>query len=133
MRGQARRRFLSEERGAAAVEFALVIGFVAMTVLSILSGSMLFYTYANLNMAVENTARWAAIRSTVDGADPSSAAVQAQGDAYYAGLSSTPSFTLGTCGAGTGKQVSAQANFAFATGFRAVTIPITAASCYPMG
>jgi Flp pilus assembly protein TadG len=128
-----RGRFLREERGAAAVEFALIIGFVAMTVLSIISGSMLFYTYANLNMAVENTARWAAIRTTVDKADPSSTALQAQGDAFYAGLSSTPTFTLGTCGAGSGKQVSATANFAFATGFRAVTIPISATSCYPLG
>jgi len=133
MRARAARRFLKEERGSAAVEFALVIGFVAMTVISVISGSMMFYTYANLNMAVENTARWAAIRRTVDGTDPSSAALQAQGDAYYAGLSSTPAFALASCGAGTGKQVSATANFGFATGFKAVAIPISAVSCYPLG
>ncbi|HEY0648451.1 TadE/TadG family type IV pilus assembly protein [Phenylobacterium sp.] len=128
-----RGRFIREERGSAAVEFALVIGFVAMTVLSIISGSMLFYTYANLNMAVENTARWAAIRATVDKVDPSSGAVQAQGDAFYAGLSDTPAFMLATCGAGSGKQVSATANFSLVTGFTPVTIPISATSCYPLG
>ena len=40
---------------------------------------------------------------------------------------------LATCGAGSGKQVSATANFSLVTGFTPVTIPISATSCYPLG
>jgi Flp pilus assembly protein TadG len=127
----ARRRFDRDEGGAVAAEFALVIGFVLLIVFTVINGSLLMYTYSNLHMAVENTARWASIRTTVDGAAPTTTAVQGKGDAFYAGLTATPSFVAAT--AVCGMQVTATTTFTARLGIGSVPLAMSASSCYPLG
>jgi Flp pilus assembly pilin Flp len=124
-----RSRFLREERGATAVEFALVIGFAVAAVLGIINGGLLFYSYANLHMAAENTARWASIRATVDGVTPAS--VQAEGEGYYLGATAEPTFTVAD--AACGVQVTASATFSLMLGLGSAPVEMNAAACQPLG
>lgn len=123
--------FLREERGAVAAEFAMVIGFAIVAVLSVINGGLLFYSYSNLHMAVENTARWASIRTTFDGAAPSTTAVQSQGEGLYNGATAAPTFTAtaGTCGT----QVTASATFTLILGIGSTPVSMNATACYPLG
>jgi Flp pilus assembly protein TadG len=123
--------FLKDERGAVAAEFALVIGFVMLIVFAVINGGLLFYTFSSLHMAVEDTARWASIRTTVDGAAPSSSDVQDQGLAFYKGATAAPAFaaTAAACG----MQVTATATYTLPLGIGSAPLSMGAASCYPLG
>lgn len=123
--------FLREERGAVAAEFAMVIGVVMLIIFGIINGGLLFYTYSNLHMAVEDTARWASIRTTVDGAAPASGTVQTKGDGFYAGVTATPTFTATT--AACGMQVTAATTFTLMLGIGSTPLSMSATSCYPLG
>jgi Flp pilus assembly protein TadG len=125
------RRFQRDERGAVAAEFAMVIGFAVAAVLSVINGGLMFYSYSNLHMAVESTARWASIRTTVDGAEPDTTAVQAKGEDFYVGATDAPSFTA--TAASCGIQVTASATFTLMLGIGSTPVSMTATACHPLG
>ena len=74
MRTLRRMRFLRGERGAALVEFAIVLPLLLMIVFGIIDFARAFYTQNNLTSAVREGARWAAVR---DPAKITTAGVQA--------------------------------------------------------
>ncbi len=125
------RQFMREERGVVAAEFALVIGFVIIIVFGVVNAGMLFFSFSNLHMAVEDTSRWASIRRTIDGTLPGSAAVQTQGDYFYSGVTATPTFTATT--ATCGVQVTATTTFTILLGIGSTPMAMTASHCAPLG
>lgn len=122
---------LREQRGAVAAEFALIIGIAMLTVLGLINGGLMLYSYSNLHMAAETTARWASIRTTVDGAAPGSTDLQAKGVGFYKGATAAPAFSVAaaTCG----MQVTASATFSLTLGLGSAPITLSATSCYPLG
>jgi Flp pilus assembly pilin Flp len=126
-----RAKFLRDQRGAVAAEFALVIGFAMITVLGLINGGLMLYSYSNLHMAVENTARWASIRTTIDGAAPGSTDLQAKGAGFYMGATAAPAFAVAaaTCG----MQVTASTTFSLSLGLGSAPVSMSATSCYPLG
>jgi Flp pilus assembly protein TadG len=121
-------KFSGDDRGAVAAEFAMIIGFAMITVLGVINGGLMFYSYSNLHMAAENTARWASIRTTVDGSTPD---VQAKGEGFYKGATAAPTFTAAaaTCGV----QVTAIASFSLMLGIGSTPVEMSATGCYPLG
>lgn len=122
---------VQDQRGAVAAEFALVIGFAMITVLGLINGGLMLYSYSNLHMAVETTARWASIRTTIDGAAPGSTDLQAKGVGFYRGATAAPAFSVAaaTCG----MQVTASTTFSLTLGLGSTPISMSATSCYPLG
>jgi Flp pilus assembly protein TadG len=127
MRLRAHRDFMRQERGAVAAEFALVIGVAIVAVLSVINAGLLFYSYTNLHMAAEDTARWAAIQET----QGLSYDAQAQGETYYLGATATPTFAASTIACGV--QVIASTSFTLILGFGTTPVAMNASSCYPLG
>ena len=126
-----RASIVRDQRGAVASEFALVIGFAMITVLGLINGGLMLYSYSNLHMAAETTARWASIRTTVDGAAPGSTDLQAKGAGFYRGATAAPSFVgaAATCG----MQVTASTTFRLSLGLGSTPVSMSAKACYPLG
>jgi Flp pilus assembly protein TadG len=122
---------LRDQRGAVAAEFALVIGFAMVTVLGLINGGLMLYSYSNLHMAAETTARWASIRTTIDGAAPGLTDLQAKGAGFYRGATAAPLFAVAsaTCG----MKVTASTKFNLSLGLGSAPIAMSATSCYPLG
>jgi Flp pilus assembly protein TadG len=111
--------------GAAAVELALVMpAFITMMVGGVYIGQMLFAANS-MHYAVEVAARCAAVKTTVC-TDSTSTTNYASN--HYAGPV-TPSFSYSATGCG--HTVSATANYSVNYGLGAVTVPLSASSCYP--
>jgi Flp pilus assembly protein TadG len=104
---------------------------VILTVLGVINGGLILYSYSSLHMAAENAARWASIRTTVDGAAPSSSAMQSAGAGYYMGATAAPTFSAvaATCG----MQVTASTTFTLSLGVGATPVSMSATACYPLG
>lgn len=60
------RRALGDTRGATAVEFAMILGAMIFLTIGVINLSILIYTFAGLQSAAQNTARWAAIQATAN-------------------------------------------------------------------
>jgi Flp pilus assembly protein TadG len=124
-----------DQRGAAAVEFALVIPlFVALT-FGVIHMSMVVYAAVNLHDATEYTARCLAVSAnTTGGTCPSTSAanVQAYGAGRYTGPNISPTFTIisGTC-TGTVQQVQGTGTYQVVLGLVNLPITITAKACFP--
>ena len=133
--------YIRDQRGASAVEFALVIPVAAALILSLLHMSLVLYSAANLHFAAEDTARCLAVSANALGASnsattscPSSlaASVQTYGRARYVGPNISPTFTIGTTNAcANTKQISATGTYNMSMGFASFPITVSAAACYP--
>jgi Flp pilus assembly protein TadG len=121
-------RFLFDERGATAVEFALTAPAFFAILFAVMEGGLLLWTQVGLQHGAEAAARCASINTTVcSGSDAikNYAAQQAFGLNLPA---STFSFSTPTCG----NQVSATYTFTFLTDyFNLPTITLNAQSCFP--
>jgi Flp pilus assembly protein TadG len=121
------RRYLSQEDGAAAVEFALVFSaFIMFIVGSFYVAGMLFVG-STMQYATEAAARCASVDTTncVTNSQISTYATSK----YSGGNLATPTFThaSATCG----HQVTASVNYSLDLGMRKVSVPLSAASCFP--
>jgi len=127
------RRFPSairDQSGASAAEFALILAPLIMLTLGSINLAAMVYTSSALHYAVENTARWTAIKAT-GGAMPSSTALQARGASVYRGATTNVTFT--GVQAACGIKITGVANYNFTTGLTSNTVPMSATACYPMG
>ena len=77
-----------DERGAAAVEFALVLPILVVLAFGIIDFGRLLYTYNNLTSAVREGARFAAVQTKEDVVK--TAAIQGRVSDYIAAFGGTP-------------------------------------------
>jgi Flp pilus assembly protein TadG len=128
-----RRRFLSDEGGATAVEFVLILTPLILLTLGAINLSLMIYTVTTLHYATEDAARCATVRPTVC-ADTTTLQTYAQ--ANYGGMTAAPTFTLvkeaptaTTCP--NGNFVTGTADYHFETGITSTIVPLSASACYP--
>jgi Flp pilus assembly protein TadG len=115
-----------DDRGAAAVEFALVAPAAIMLLAGIVSLSLLLLSVGNMHYAVEAAARCASAMPTV--CDSPSATV-AYANSRYSGALITPVFTH--VAAACGNQVNATATFTLDVGMFRQSVPLSVTSCFP--
>jgi Flp pilus assembly protein TadG len=119
-------RYWSDDRGAAAVEFALVAQCVVMLLVGIMSLSLMMLSIGSMHFAAEAAARCASARPSVCS---SQATIVAYANSSYLGAVITPTFTY--TAAACGNQVSATATYTLNVGMFQWSIPLSATSCFP--
>jgi Flp pilus assembly protein TadG len=119
-------RFCANERGTAAVEFAIVGPIFLTLTVGMIYVCMLMFTVGSMQYAVEEGARCYSVKTTVC-TDNASAATYAR-NAYY-GPITTPNFTASVVACG--HRVNASTDFTFNSGLGTFAVPITATSCFP--
>jgi Flp pilus assembly protein TadG len=121
-------RYVKEDRGASAAEFAIVsIPFIGL-VLGIIGVSMMVYANQTLQFATEAAARYYSVQTNLGNAPNVSA--YAQG--VYKGPAISPSFVPARGGCGpNGFQVTGTATFPLNTGLYNTSVSLQAHACYP--
>jgi Flp pilus assembly protein TadG len=112
------------ERGATAVEFAVLFPVLVSTLLGIIWASLLAYSAASLHYAVEGAARCYSVESRCG----SAAEAQSYAQSRYYGAN-VPTFTASTPSCG--HQVSATVNVAFSLALASWKVPLSATACFP--
>lgn len=119
-------RFRREERGAAAVEFVLILIPLVLLTIGAINLSLMVYTVASLNYAAEDAARCSAVKKAIC---TNAATTNTYALARYMGpgvATFTPSVTA--CG----NQVVGTVPYLFTTGLTSNTITLTSRACYPL-
>lgn len=116
-----------EERGAAAVEFVLILAPMIMLTIGAINLSLMIYTVSTLNFAAEDAARCMTVKTTVC---TNTTTTSAYAKTRYKGPVA-PTFTPTSVACG--NKVVGTANYKFTTGFTTTTIPLSASACYPLG
>lgn len=116
-----------DKRGTTAVEFALVSPVFIVLVIGILYMCIGLFTVGSLHYAVEEGARCASIKSTVCTDQTTTVAYT---NSHYFGPGTSPNFVYNGA-AVCGHSVSASLNYVMNLGLTQLTVPITAAACYP--
>jgi Flp pilus assembly protein TadG len=117
-----------DDRGVAAVEFAMVAPAFIMLAVGTFYLCMCLFLTGSLHYAVEQAARCASIKTTVcSTGTPTTITDYAQSS--YFGPGGTPNFTY--TAAACGNQVSATMNYTWSTGFHQFTLPVSATACFP--
>ncbi len=119
--------WLSDARGAAAVEFAMVFpAFIALIVGGIYTAQLL-YAASSLRYAVEAAARCYSVNTTVC---TSASTTQTYALGKYLGPASpAPTFTASTPACG--HNVTGTSTFVFYAGLTSFTVPLSASACFP--
>lgn len=129
-RKRAKRRRETRRRGAAAIEYALILPAVLLFVIGIIDAGRLMWTYTTLSRAAEAAARCAAINTTdcgTVGQIQSYAAAQAWGLTIDSGA-----FTVTTADCGIQVKGTYSFTFAIPAFTKAMgTVPLSATACYP--
>jgi Flp pilus assembly protein TadG len=115
-----------DDRGATAVEFALVAPAAIMLLVGIVSLSLMLLSVGSMHYAVEAAARCASAMPTVCS---SSSATVAYANSRYSGALISPVFTYVAAACGT--QVNAVATFTLEVGMFRQSVPLSATSCFP--
>jgi len=119
-------RIWHDDRGATAVEFAMVAPAFIMLAVGTFYLCMSLFLTGSLHYAVEQAARCKSIKTTVC-TDSSSTVTYAQNS--YFGPGGTPNFTYAA--AACGNQVSATMNYVWSIGIKQFTLPVSATACFP--
>ena len=109
-----------DERGATAVEFAMIAPVFLAMVIGIFHLSLLGFTLANLNYAVEKGARCAAIASGCPAIET-----------YYYAPKPAPVFTPANKTAACGTLVNATMTYQLNVLIYRASIPLSASACFP--
>ncbi|WP_312162153.1 TadE/TadG family type IV pilus assembly protein [Phenylobacterium sp.] len=116
---------LREERGAAAVEFVLILIPMVLLTLGAINLSLMIYTVATLNYAAEDAARCRAVKTLIC---TNAATTDTYARSRYMGPGA-PNFAA--TNAPCGSRVVGTTNYVFSTGLTSTTIPLSASACYP--
>lgn len=132
MRRPFSKRFIFQERGATAAEFALVLAPLILLTLGSINVGLMVYTSSTLHFAAQDAARCASVRPTIC----NSATIQDYGVARYKGATAAPAFTLtkepdDSAVCPDGNLVVATADYNFTTGLTSNVVPLSAQACYP--
>lgn len=130
---------LAGHRGAAAIEFAIVLPILLLCVLGLIEFGRAVWTQATLDYVVQTSARWAAVQCATSCPSPSTiqsrAASQSQGFGLTVDESNFPSPDTGAaCGAGiTGVQVTASLPFDWLVpALLPYSTTLSASACFPV-
>jgi Flp pilus assembly protein TadG len=134
--------WLSDEGGASAVEFALVLTPMVLLLFGVMHLCLLVYSAVQLNYAAEATARClvTSANSTSSSATcATTTAAQTYFKALYHGTTATPTFVTmdetQTCNTAStldsAYQVVATANYVINAGVASKTVALTARACFP--
>lgn len=130
--------FIADRRGAAAAEFALILPGLLFLIFGVLNLCLVVYASVCLHSAVQQAARYASTYTVANGADPGSAQVTTFAAGRYVGpgISAAYSYSkTGACssssGAANGHAVSGSGSFKVSYGLGSVTVPLSAAACFP--
>ena len=115
-----------DDRGATAVEFALVAPAAIMLLVGIVSLSLMLFSIGNMHFAVEAAARCASAIPMVCSSPDS---IVAYANSRYAGALITPVFTY--VSAACGNQVNGLITYTLDVGLFQQSVPLSATSCYP--
>jgi Flp pilus assembly protein TadG len=121
------RHLWNNQRGATAVEFAIVGPVFILLLIGILYLCMCLFVAGSMHYAVEEGARCASVRTTVCSDETTTVAYT---QSHYYGPSSPTTFTYdpaATCG----HSVSGSINYLVDLGLKQIIVPITAAACFP--
>jgi Flp pilus assembly protein TadG len=123
--GRHRSRLIACANGSVAVEFAMLLPALAGLIVGGIYVALLVYSAAGLHSAVEQAARCYSVNATQCS---SASAAQTYAQGLYYGLN-TPTFTAST--AACGHQVTAKVTIAFTAVVTDLSVPVSAASCFP--
>lgn len=118
-------RITTCDRGATAVEFALVLPALAALVVGGLYTGLVVYSAAGLRSAVEQAARCYSVNVSLCN---SASATQTYAQSQYHGINS-PTFTASTQSCG--HQVAATVTVAFTAVVTNLSVPLSATACFP--
>jgi len=116
-----------DQRGTTALEFAIVGPVFILVVIGILYACMCLFVVGSMHYAVEESARCASVR-TLQCSDSTTTISYAQ--SHYYGPTSLPTFTYNAA-ATCGHSVSGSISYVMDLGLKRITVPITAAACFP--
>ena len=124
-RGRLWRR-LRDERGTAAVEFAMVLPAFAVLIVGSIWMAQLMFETSSLRYAVEAAARCAAVNTNTCSSTTATQTYAAS--KYYGPVYPAPSFTATatTCG----QSVTGTVTYVLNTGVTSITIPLSASACF---
>ena len=117
----------TDESGTTAIEFALVSPIFIFLVIGIVFLCMAMAVAGSMHYAVEEGARCASVRKTVCSDEDTTIAYT---KAHYFGPGSVPTFAYDSV-ASCGHSVTASINYVVDMGLKKVSVPITAAACFP--
>jgi TadE-like protein len=117
----------NDERGTTAIEFAIVGPIFIFLLIGIFYFCMSLAVVAGMHYAVEEGARCASVRTTVCSDTPTTISYTQN---HYFGPSGLPAFTYDPAAA-CGHSVSASIDYVVDLGLKRITVPITAAACFP--
>ena len=114
-----------DRRGSAAVEFGLNVPIHITLFVGSLYLCMALFVAGSLQFAVEDAARCASVDTTTC---KDATTIQSYATTRYFGVGS-PTFTYAA--AACGNSVSGTTNYSANLGFKTITIPLSAAACFP--
>jgi len=116
-----------DERGTTAIEFAFVGPVFILLVIGILYLCMCLSVVGSMHYAVEEGARCASVRKLVCSDEDTTITYT---KAHYFGPGAVPTFAYDAAAA-CGHSVTASTSYVVDMGLKKVTVPITAAACFP--
>jgi len=116
-----------DESGTTAVEFAIVGPIFIFLVIGIAFLCMALAVAGSMHYAVEEGARCASVRKTICSSEDTTIAYI---KAHYFGPGGVPTFAYDPAAA-CGHSVTASINYVVDMGLKKVSVPITAAACFP--
>jgi hypothetical protein len=116
-----------DERGTTAIEFAIVGPLFIFLLIGIFYLCMCLSVVAGMHYAVEEGARCASVRTTVCSDKPTTLTYT---QSHYFGPSGLPAFAYDPAAA-CGHSVRASIDYVVDLGLKRITVPITAAACFP--
>jgi Flp pilus assembly protein TadG len=119
-------RALIDDRGVTAVEFGLIAPAFIALLFGVINLGVLMDAQASLHYAAEESARCASVKTTVCG-DATSTQTYAASHYYGPDVSATFIAASAPCG----NSVSASGTYVFNAGFFQLSIPLSAAACFP--
>jgi len=122
-------RIWRDQRGASALEFALLAPLFFLLVFGIIALGMVFWTQVGLQHGVQMAARCASVNTLLcPNSNPDAITAYAAQQALGLGLpASTFAYSVPACG----NQVSASYSFEFPTILNLAPLTLTAQSCFP--
>ena len=120
-------KITGDQRGTSAIEFAIVGPVFILLVIGTLYLCMCLAVVGGMHYAVEEGARCASVKTTVC-TDQTSTVTYTQN--HYFGPSTLPTFTYNATAA-CGHSVSGSISYVLDVGLRQITVPISAAACFP--
>ena len=115
-----------DDRGTTAVEFAIIAPVFIMMLVGTFYVCLTLFLAGSLHYAVQQAARCASVNTTVC---RDSATTVSYAQSHYFGPAASPTFTYAATGCG--NSVSASLNYVMNLGMTKLTVPVSAASCFP--